>query len=127
MSPVTAKEILIVDDDRDLQQLLTKRLENEGFACQSALSVEEGLAKVRESCPDLIILDLGFPNADGTAFLKSARSCLPAGKGIPPVIVLTCYNDVEVRDYLIDQGASGFVPKPYDPKDLVSLIRDFLP
>ncbi len=117
-----SKKILIVDDDPDLQCLLKKRLENCGFDCVNAFSVESALAQIKETKPDLVILDLGFQNADGTAFLKNAAQWLPKGESAPPIIVLSCYNDDDIMDYVMDLGATSFMTKPYDPAALVSMI-----
>lgn len=120
------KCILIVEDDRDLQELLRKRLENKGFDCESAYTVESALNRLKENVPDLVLLDLGFQDANGTVFLNNARQWLPEGAELPPIIVLSCFNDKEVVDYVLDQGASGFLAKPYDPNVLVSTINEYL-
>jgi two-component system chemotaxis response regulator CheY len=121
------KMILIVEDDRDLQELLRKRLESKGFDCESAYTVESALHRLKESPPDLVLLDLGFQDANGTVFLNNARQWLPEGREMPPIIVLSCFNDKEVVDFVLDQGASGFLAKPYDPTVLVSTINEYLP
>jgi DNA-binding response OmpR family regulator len=120
------KSILIVEDDRDLQELLCKRLENKGFTCESAYTVESALHRLKENRPDLVLLDLGFQDANGTVFLNNAREWLPEGTKLPPIIVLSCFNDKEVVDYVLDRGASGFLAKPYDPSVLVSTINEYL-
>lgn len=120
------KKILIIDDDNDLQSLLRKRLESQGFDCASAMSVEEGLQDLKSVRPDLVILDLGFQGANGTVFLKHAKSWLPPGSKIPPIIVLSCYSDKEIVDYTLDLGAVRFLSKPYDPSTLVSMIHQYV-
>lgn len=120
------KKILVIDDDQDIQLLLKKRLESHGFHPIAALSVEEALSSLDHSLPDLIILDLGFEKANGTVFLKSAKKRLPENVELPPVIVLSCYNDQNIVEYVLDLGAASFVSKPYDPSILMSTIREYI-
>lgn len=117
---MSAKQILIVEDDPDLQSLLRKRLERHGFHCTSAFSVEAALEKLGEG-PDLVILDLGFKKTNGTAFLSV---CKEPGEKTPPIIVLSGHTEQGVVDYVLDQGASRFLSKPVDPELLLSTVRD---
>lgn len=123
---MSRKCVLIVEDDRDLQELLRKRLESKGFDCESAYTVESALHRLRENRPDLVLLDLGFKDANGTVFLNNARHWLPEGVKAPPILVLSCFNDREVVDFVMDQGAVGFLAKPYDPSVLVNTINDYI-
>src|SRR4030095_186333 len=120
------KKILLVDDDEDFQMIVKKRLENFGFFCESAYTVESALAKLKETPPDLVMLDLRFANTDGTAFLKNAKQWLTAGRRMPPIIVLSGYNEKEVVDYVLDVGAVGFLKNPFDSDTLVSMVKDYL-
>lgn len=120
------KTILVIDDDEDIQLLLKKRLESHGFLHLAALTVEEALSSLSHHLPDLIILDLGFEKANGTVFLKSAKKRLPENVELPPVIVLSCYNDQNIVEYVLDLGAASFVSKPYDPSILMSTIREYI-
>jgi DNA-binding response OmpR family regulator len=120
------KCILIVEDDRNLQELLRKRLESKGFDCESAYTVESALHRLKENRPDLVLLDLGFKDANGTVFLNNARHWLPGGTKLPPILVLSCFNDKEVVDFVMDQGAAGFLAKPYDPSVLVATINEYI-
>lgn len=122
------KRILIVDDDPDLQSLLRKRLEHHGFQCSSAFTVESALEKLHAEKPHLVILDLGFKEVNGTAFLHIVHREWQAKQGgeIPPIIVLSGYNEQGVVDYVLDQGAVGFLAKPVDPEVLLSTVNDFI-
>ncbi len=120
------KRILVIEDDRDIRFLLQKRLLSSGFSCLTSSTVEEALLALKESKPDLVILDLGFPGASGTAFLQNAKSWLPPGHKIPPVIVVSGNKEKEVVDYAMDSGASGFLGKPIDTEKLVTLIQRYL-
>lgn len=120
------KSILVVDDDLDIQLLLKKRLESHGFRCACLSTVEEALASLKESVPDLILLDLGFEKANGTVFLKSAKKTLPPNTEVPPIVILSCYNDKNIVEYTLDLGAVSFVSKPYDPSTLMSTIHHYI-
>jgi Response regulators consisting of a CheY-like receiver domain and a winged-helix DNA-binding domain len=119
------KRILIIDDDPEIFQTLKKRLEFHGFDCDSADSVEAGFERLKEMKPDLILLDLGFRGVDGTAFLKSAGSQLLENESMPPVLVLSCYKDQEIIDHVLANGAVGYIRKPYDPANLVTVVSRF--
>ncbi len=123
---MTEKKILIVDDDPDIQLTLKKRLESHGFSCASAASIDVALEQLETVRPDLVILDLGFHGANGTAFLQNAKFHLPPGEKVPPILVLSCFNDKDIVDYVLDYGAVGFIAKPYDPKALISTIQDYI-
>lgn len=120
------KKILIVDDDPSVQFVVKKRLKNTGFDCESAMTVEEGLEKLQSWEPDLVILDLGFAGVDGADFLQSVKSTQMADTKIPPIIVMSCYNEKDIIDYVIDMGATKFIAKPYDPSDLVSAVCQYV-
>lgn len=120
------KRILVVDDDQDFQFLLTKKLKANGFICDSAYTVEKALQKLKEDEPHLVILDLRFHNADGTAFLKNARQWLPEGRELPPVIVLSGYDEQEIIDYVLDLGAVDFIRKPFETETLLTKVRKCL-
>jgi len=117
------KRILIVDDDPEINQTLKKRLEYNGFSCPSAASVEMALQKIEKGDFDLVVLDLGFPGVDGTAFLKNVEQHLSPKQKIPPILVLSCYNDKEVVEHVLQSGAVAFMAKPYDSAELLSTIR----
>lgn len=122
---MSSKKILIVDDDPSVQFVVKKRLQKAGFECASALTVEDGLQQFKALKPDLIILDLGFAGVDGADFLQSVRAWAGDEK-IPPIIVMSCYNEKDIIDYVIDLGASDFIAKPYDPSDLVSTVSAYI-
>lgn len=121
-----AKKILIVDDDPSVQFVVKKRLKKAGFECESALTVEEGLRLLKADKPDLIILDLGFAGVDGADFLQSVKTWMGSAEKVPPIIVMSCYNEKDIVDYVIDLGAADFIAKPYDPSDLVSTVSQYI-
>jgi DNA-binding response OmpR family regulator len=123
---VIEKKILIVDDDLDIQITLTKRLESHGFHCTTASTIDSALRQLETEIPNLIILDLGFRGANGTAFLQNVKHHLPVGSKAPPILILSCYNDKEIVDFVLGYGAVGFLAKPYDPKTLLATIQNYM-
>ena len=122
----TGKKLLIVDDDPDLLKMAKKQLEHYGFECRCLTSVETALKTLKDIRPDLILLDLGFTNANGTAFLEHISEWLPSDCKIPPVIVLSGIYDKEVVDYTMERGAAAFVAKPYDISRLIATINQHI-
>lgn len=123
---VEKKRILIVDDDPEIYHTLKKRLEYHGYDCVSARSVESAFVKLKEDRPDLVLLDLGFPGVDGTAFLQNASLHGSETGKVPPILVLSCYNDREIVDHVMEAGAAGYISKPYNAASLVETIRHFV-
>ena len=121
------KQILLVEDDRDMQILLKKKLQADGYSCTPVESVEGALKALRTLKPGLVILDLGLPDASGTAFLRSAKDWLPPGSKVPPVIVLSGHGDKEIVEYALAEGAQCFLKKPVDSEALLSKVHNYLP
>lgn len=105
--------VLVVEDDRDLRELLRRYLERAGHAVLSAGSGVEGLTLLNDAAPDLVVLDLGLPDLDGTEILRAART----GRRIP-VLVLTARSDVEDRITGLTLGADDYVTKPFSPTEV---------
>ncbi len=113
--------ILIIDDDEPLVELLTRRLQRQGYRTISACCGAEGLAKARLQRPSLIVLDLRLPDADGlgvcSQLVDSPETCTI------PVIILSGLEDPEVVHRCRAAGCQYFLRKPYDPNVLLVLIR----
>jgi DNA-binding response OmpR family regulator len=111
MDPVST--VLVVEDDRDLRELLRRYLERAGHAVLSTGSGVEGLTLLGDAGPDLVVLDLGLPDLDGLEILRAAR----AGRNTP-VLVLTARSDVEDRIMGLTLGADDYVTKPFSPTEV---------
>jgi len=113
--------ILIVDDDDVLTDVLSRRLQQQGFDTITADLGRSGLAKARSEHPALIVLDLQLPDVDGLAICEqlvdSSATC-----GIP-VIVLSGVEKPDIVRRCRAAGCHYFVRKPYDPNVLLTLIR----
>ncbi|MBI4197301.1 MAG: diguanylate cyclase [Deltaproteobacteria bacterium] len=118
------KNIMIVDDEEDVQTLLRKRLQREGFSCFSCASVEEALSQLKTVHPELIILDLGFKSASGIAFLQNMDRYLPAGEK-PQVVILSAYGDPDIVKYAKSLGVKSFLTKPFDSVHLLETVNRF--
>ena len=123
---MTQKRILIVDDDPDILHFLKKELESLHYKCECSTSVEDALAMVKVLPPDLVLLDLGFHRAGGSAFIQNLKTWLGPDIKAPPVIVLSGHKDKEIIDYAMDLGAAGFIAKPYDVNNLVSMVNEYI-
>jgi len=114
--------ILIVDDAPAGREALAKWLQREGYQTMIARNGAEGLVRVKEAKPDLILLDHMMPEVDGLTFLSGIRR-FPKWKAIP-VIMLTGLKDNQTRTKAHGLQVSEFLVKSeYTPQDLLTLIR----
>ena len=118
------RHILIIDDDTELCALLQDYLTPEGFACDIAHNGVEGLRKLTEHTADLAILDVMLPEKNGFEVLAELR-VLPATRALP-VIMLTARGDDVDRVVGLEMGADDYLPKPFNPRELLARIRAVL-
>ncbi len=111
--------ILVVDDDDRLRALLSRYLAENGFRVTTAASAAEAREKLRFLQPELIVLDVMMPHEDGLQFLDSLRRDNDA----VPVLLLTARGAPEDRIAGFEAGADDYLPKPFDPKELLLRIR----
>ncbi len=116
--------ILIIDDDKDLCLLLRDYFLPEEISCIFAHDGKTGLAALREHRPDLVILDVMLPEMDGFQVLHAIRSGLQM-RDIP-VIMLSAKGEDEDKVMGLDSGADDYMPKPFNPRELLSRIRGIL-
>jgi two-component system OmpR family response regulator len=117
--------ILIVDDDTDVQKLIRTYFKMEGFKCRSAFKRDDILIALRQQpAPDLILLDVQLPDANGFDLLARMRQH-PVLKGIP-VVMLTAETTREAVLRGLQGGADGYITKPFDPDLLVSAVKAVL-
>ena len=117
MSAPVPKKIVVIDDERAVQATLTAVLQRHGFAVETAPNAVQGRRKVEEMKPDLVLLDLGLPDADGLDVLRELKAAQPA----VPVMILTAHDSLSNAIEAIKLGAFHFLPKPYAIEELVSL------
>jgi len=117
--------ILVVEDDKEIQELITYFLTKEGYEVDRASDGLEGLKFLKENKNDLVVLDLMLPNLDGKNFTKIVRD-ISSEYGEPVIIMLTAKTEIEdVLDGL-EIGADDYIKKPFDPRELVLRIKKFL-
>jgi two-component system phosphate regulon response regulator OmpR len=113
--------ILVIDDDKKLNDLLKTYLTGFGFKVTSCLTPSSGLKNMAESLPDLVILDIMLPEMDGFAVCREIRK-----KFTTPVIMLTARGDVTDRIVGLEIGADDYLPKPFEPRELLARIQTIL-
>jgi len=120
----TPKKILIIEDDRALQNALIEALTQEGYEAISAYDGEEGMQKTEEVKPDLILLDLILPKKDGYEVLAGIKNS--PNKDIP-VLILTNLEEIENVQKTLDLGAKTFMVKSdFSLRDIVDKIKENL-
>ena len=115
---VTGK-ILVVDDDRNLLDLLKMRLESANFEVMTALNEEEAIKTVQGQVFDLSIVDLQLVHQDGISLMEEFHLILPN----MPVIILTAYGSIESAVEAMKRGAYSYLTKPFDPQELLLQIE----
>src|ERR1700710_1208276 len=113
-----SSRILVVDDDSSLAEMLTIVLQGEGFDTTVVSDGAQALPTVRESAPDLVLLDLMLPGMNGIDVCRAIR----AESGVP-VVMLTAKTDTVDIVLGLESGADDYVVKPFKPKELVARIR----
>jgi len=116
-----AISVLVVEDDRNIAELLQMYLEKEGYAVTIANDGSEGLAKFRAIKPDLVLLDVMMPVMDGWAVCKSIRA-----EGKTPVIMLTAKGETDDKVAGLKSGADDYITKPFEMKEVLARIEAVL-
>ena len=120
-----AKEsVLVIDDEKDLIELLRYNLEKEGFRVEGAPDGESGLAAAARRRPDILIVDLMLPGMDGLEVCRRLRA--DAGTASIPIIMLTAKSAEADRVVGLELGADDYVTKPFSPRELAARIRAVL-
>ena len=116
--PERAGRVLVVDDEDGILAFVRDALEDEGYEVLTAPSGEDAVRIVRRKRPDLILLDVQLPGADGWEVLNQLRAA--AGPQAPVVVMTAGYND---QDHALSTGAQGYLGKPFDVEDLISTVE----
>jgi excisionase family DNA binding protein len=120
----TGPPVLLIDDDNGMRQLVRLELEREGYDVQEAGSAEEGLAAIETRKPELVLLDVMMPHADGWEMLRQIQERY--GAGSIPVLMFSGQVDEEGRRQATSSGAQGFVGKGFDLGELVDQAKAIL-
>ncbi|OIQ84666.1 transcriptional regulatory protein SrrA [mine drainage metagenome] len=112
--------VLVVEDEREIRELLRRYLERAGLAVLTTGSGAEAVSLLA-TAPDLVVLDLGLPDVDGLEVLREARD----GRRVP-VLVLTARSTVDDRIRGLELGADDYVTKPFSPHEVVLRVQAVL-
>ncbi len=115
------EKILVIDDDRELNSLLQEYLGTHGFIVQTVEHPQSGIESIEKCMPDAIILDVMLPEMDGFSVCKEIRKSYTT-----PILMLTARGDVHDRIVGLEIGADDYLPKPFEPRELVARLRSIL-
>lgn len=126
---MTMQQLLMIEDDARLAQMVGEYLERSGFGVTHALDAKAGLDLLQDppsgAAPDLVVLDLMLPDLDGLEVCRRVRA-LPGEAGKVPVLMLTAKGDPMDRIVGLEIGADDYLPKPFEPRELLARIRAIL-
>jgi len=118
--------ILVLDDSATMVMSLSHILKSAGYEVETGMNGREGINKLGEGIkPSVILTDLNMPELDGIGFIKEARR-IPAIR-FTPIIVLTTESGGRKRDEARAAGASGWLTKPAEPNQLLSVVKQLMP
>ncbi len=117
-------QVLLVDDEPGLREAVQAYLEDSGFTVDVASNGKEGLDMAQQKLPDLIITDIMMPQVDGYEFLRQLRED-PQFKTLP-VVFLTARGMTSDRIQGYNAGCDAYLPKPFDPDELVAIVTNLL-
>lgn len=112
-------KILVVEDERDLNRIITKHLKKNNYSVDSCFDGQEALDFISYSEYDLIITDIMMPKIDGYGFIKQLRN----DKNSTPVIMLTAKDSLDNKILGLDSGADDYIVKPFKFDELLARIR----
>ena len=114
-------KILVVEDDRNIQRMLCSTLESAGYQALVARDGATAMTMIGSHTPDLIILDLGLPDMDGTQILRSLRQ-----GDLTPIIVLSARAGEDDKVEAFDLGANDYITKPFSAAEFLARVRSAL-
>jgi two-component system alkaline phosphatase synthesis response regulator PhoP len=118
------QRILVVDDDKEIVRIIRAYLEKAGYSVSVAYEGETALHIIRSDRPDLVVLDLMLPDRDGWSITRIVRS--DPALAATPIVMLTARVEGEDRVTGLDLGADDYIPKPFNPHEVVARGRAVL-
>jgi two-component system phosphate regulon response regulator PhoB len=118
------KRVLLIEDDRDIVELVRYNLEREGFQVASATDGATGLAQIRKAPPDILLLDLMLPKLSGLDICKEIRRDTSLNR--LPILMLTARGEEADRVVGLEMGADDYVTKPFSPRELGARVKALL-
>ena len=122
------QQLLMIEDDTRLANMVSEYLRQSGYGVTHAADGASGLAALEAAVPDLIILDLMLPDMDGLEVCRriKSQSGAPGGQPGPAILMLTAKGDPMDRIVGLELGADDYLPKPFEPRELLARIRAVL-
>lgn len=124
LEAVIKKRILVIEDDRDIVELVRYNLEKDGYQVFTATDGATGVAQVKKSPPDLLVLDLMLPKLSGLEICKEIRR--DAALNRLPILILTARGEEADRVVGLELGADDYVTKPFSPREFVARVKALL-
>ncbi len=118
------QRILVVDDDKEIVRIIRAYLEKAGYSVCVAYAGETALHIIRSDRPDLVVLDLMLPDRDGWSITRIVRG--DPALAATPIVMLTARVEGEDRVMGLDLGADDYIPKPFNPHEVVARVRAVL-
>jgi len=115
------RRILVIDDEERMVRFIRLNLEHDGFLVSEAFNGKQAIQRLRDTTPDLILLDVMMPDIDGFEVLQMIREISSV-----PVIMLTAKGEEDDRVRGLELGADDYVTKPFSPRELVSRVKAVL-
>lgn len=112
------KKIFVIDDDENIRELISLYLVKEGYVVEQYESGEKGVLALKNSSPDLIMLDIMMPGMDGYDTLKEIRKL-----GKTPVIMVTAKDETFDKVLGLELGADDYIVKPFEPKEMTARVK----
>jgi PAS domain S-box-containing protein len=125
-TPLAGLKVLIVDDETDTRNFLVFMFEEYGAIATATASVEDALAVIEQTQPDILISDIGMSEQDGYTLIQQVRTLAPEQGGCIPAIALTAYSGEEDRLKVLAAGFQQYLTKPVDPDNLINLVTNVL-
>jgi DNA-binding response OmpR family regulator len=121
MADTSRRRVLVVDDEPRMVRFIRLNLEQDGFDVVEAHDGMEALDQIRNSMPDLVLLDIMLPDIDGLEILRMVREFSPV-----PILMVTAKGEEDDRVRGLERGADDYITKPFSPRELASRIRAVL-
>ncbi|MDP9899491.1 DNA-binding response OmpR family regulator [Variovorax ginsengisoli] len=122
---MSTPQLLLIEDDARLAQMVSEYLQQSGFNVHHAADGASGLEQLQQHAPDLVVLDLMLPDIDGLELCRRIRA-LPGALAKVSVLMLTAKGDPMDRIIGLEIGADDYLPKPFEPRELLARIRAVL-
>ena len=114
-------KILVIEDEANIRNFIRSILESEDYQVLTARDCGSGISVFSSHCPDLVILDLGLPDRDGTEFIRETRK-----DSMVPILVLSARTTDDDKVSALDMGANDYITKPFSTAEMLARVRSAL-